>query len=75
MTWCELINFAKEGHNIRRNFVFRKIQKEVLPVNLRGEAFPALFLYILRMGFTNFETPCDVPDSVLAFILVTFSSF
>ena len=26
--------------NIRRNFVFRKILKEVRPVELRGEAFP-----------------------------------
>ena len=45
--------------NICRNFVFRKILKEVRPVELRGEAFPALFFnffLIVWVGFTKVET-------------------
>ena len=55
--------------NVCRNFAFRKIVKEVRPVELRGEAFPALFFLIAWVGFTKFETPCDVSDSVYGLYL------
>ena len=59
--------------NICRNVVFRKfLMEEVRPVELRGQAFPALFFLILWVGFTNFETPCDVPDSVYGLHLRRF---
>ena len=44
---------------ICRNSDFRKILKEVPPVELRGEAFLALFFFIVRVGSTKFEIPCD----------------
>ena len=59
--------------NICRRFVFREILNEVRPVELRGEAFPALFIKIVWVGFTTMETPCDVPDSVFGRYLRHFS--
>ena len=61
--------------SICRNFVFRKILYEVQPVELRGEAIPALFFKIVLVGFTKMETPCDVPDSFFALCLRHFSFF
>ena len=62
--------------NICRNLVFREILNEVRHVELRGEAFPALFFLIVWVGFTKTENPCDVPGSVfdlyLAHIFVFF---
>ena len=61
--------------NISRHFVFRTILNEVRPVELRGKAFPALFFYIYGVGFTNFETPCDVPDTIFRLYLRHFFFF
>ena len=33
--------------NICRNFVFREILNEIRPVELRGEAFPAPFFFLI----------------------------
>ena len=44
--------------SIYRNFVFRKILNEVRPVELWGEAFPALLFFIVWVGFTKRDTPC-----------------
>ena len=61
----------------RKFFFFRKILKEVRPVELRGEAFLALFFVLSNLtgGFHKFETPCDVPDSVFALHLRQFFVF
>ena len=61
--------------NICRNFVFRKILEEVRPVELRREAFPALFCHVLWVGFTSFEIPCDVSDSFFALYRRHFFAF
>ena len=61
--------------SICRNFVFRKILYEVQPVELRGEAIPALFFKIVLVGFTKMETPCDVPDSFFGLCLRHFFFF
>ena len=61
--------------NIRRNFVRRKFWKKFDLWNCEGKRFPPCFFKILWVGFTNFETPCDVPYSLLACIFVIFSFF
>ena len=59
--------------NICRNFVFRKILKEVRPVELRGEAFPTLFFHIVVGGFH--ESGNSVWRSGLGFWPVSSSFF
>ena len=53
-------------------FRFSQILKEVRPVELRGETFPAMFFSVLWVGFTDFETPCDVPGSIFGLHLRHF---